>query len=145
VTLFNAFESFNKLIGQNSLTKRVNALNRLRIKIPKKPLVTSRVSFTAEAGGKSRLFAMVDYFTQCSLQGTHKDLMQMLKRVNMVDATFDQDAAVKALCSRMQDYASSMDLTGATDRFPAILQRLVLNRIYHTPDESFEGKFIGSL
>lgn len=144
-SLYRIFEQWNRLTGQLTLSLYVDNLYKKCFQMnSNRTLYHSKVSFSAEAGGKTRIFAIVDYFTQCSLIGLHNDLMRKLKSISVVDATFDQDLACKGLAERKRGYASSMDLTGATDRFPVKIISAVLDLIYKH-EKNFYGETIGSL
>lgn len=95
----------------------------------------SRLSVKQELGGKDRIFAMVDYFSQCALRPLHLKIAEILRTINQ-DGTWDQDKAaekVKHWTSRFTDLYS-IDLTAATDRFPARLQRAVLETLTGSKD-----------
>lgn len=83
-------------------------------------LVSSRISVKKEYGGKDRLFAMCDYWTQITLHPLHDKLASILKTIAS-DATFGQDTAASAIkewTKLSSEPLYSLDLTSATDRFP---------------------------
>ncbi|AVA17449.1 RNA-dependent RNA polymerase [Gigaspora margarita mitovirus 1] len=87
-----------------------------------------RISFKDEPAGKVRAFAMVDYWTQCSLKPLHDLLFSILKEIPQ-DGTFDQMAPAKELLSVRRLATEtwwSLDLSAATDRFPLALQKLAM-------------------
>jgi len=89
---------------------------------------SGRISFKTEAAGKRRAFAMVDYWTQCTLRPLHDLIFSILKEIPQ-DGTFDQIAPAKALLLRgglAKETWWSLDLSAATDRFPLVLQKSVL-------------------
>jgi len=59
----------------------------------------------------------------------HDRLFNLLKEVNHVDGTFDQDLALKKFLERTNsdNFLSSYDLSAATDRLPINLQQDILN------------------
>lgn len=65
--------------------------------------------------GKTRVVAIVDYWTQSALKPYHQALMSLLKRLE-TDCTFNQDNYQRIL-SLPGPYAS-LDLSSATDRMP---------------------------
>lgn len=107
---------------------------RIVSEIDKDELVTSRLSLKQEAGGKNRLFAIVDYWSQTCLKSIHLHMFEFLKNQPQ-DGTFDQNRVstlVKdwtADVSRSQEIYS-FDLSKATDRLPALLLRQIVNDIY---------------
>lgn len=89
-----------------------------------------KLSVKEEAAGKVRLFALVDSWTQWSLNPLHKLIFEIISDIPM-DGTFDQ---LKPL-SRLQGSKSlySLDLTAATDRLPITLQKAILGELF-SPD-----------
>lgn len=84
----------------------------------------------AEGGGKVRVFAMVDYYTQSALKPVHQLLDQMLK-ITRGDGTFHQERLadqVRELTKRGRQLFS-FDLEGATDRLPVTLQKRVMSKL----------------
>lgn len=91
----------------------------------------SRLSIKRELGGKDRIFAMLDYFTQCTLRPLHKKLAKILADIPS-DATFDQDKAALDIMSwteASQPETFSYDLSAATDRFPIAFQTKMLEEL----------------
>lgn len=94
---------------------------------------SGRIAFKTEAAGKVRAFAMVDYWTQCTLRPLHDKIFSILAEIPQ-DGTFDQIKPAKALLARSKIAKEtwwSLDLSAATDRFPLELQKLVLGRMYN--------------
>ena len=52
---------------------------------------TSKLSFLSEGGGKTRVIAIADYWTQVSLLGLHKAAMEALRKLKKTDATYDHE------------------------------------------------------
>lgn len=96
---------------------------------PTERLFASRLNTKSEAGGKTRIFAQVDYWTQVALQDLHHYLMDELK-LYPCDATFDQEQGARLVRSYTRRYKEvySFDLTAATDLLPRKLQVHVLAR-----------------
>lgn len=92
----------------------------------------SKLSIKYENGGKSRIFAIVDYFTQCALEPLHNALAGILSNLKQ-DSTWNQDRGA----AQVRDWTLepiltplySFDLTAATDRFPICLQELILSKL----------------
>lgn len=97
----------------------LNELSELCIHPGNTTLTASRLAVKQEFGGKDRLFAMCDYWTQIALHPLHDRLASILKRIPE-DATFGQDSAALAIKEWTKGLIPlySLDLTSATDRFP---------------------------
>lgn len=90
---------------------------------------TSRLSIKREGGGKTRVFAMVDYWTQCLLNPLHTQLAKILATIPR-DCTFNQGRGVPDLKSWSNcENNYSFDLSSATDRFPLELQKQLLGKL----------------
>lgn len=83
----------------------------------KQPIIASKLSLKQEPGGKNRLFAIGDYFTQSSLKSLHNYLFEVLKGLPE-DGTHSHNY-VSQICKIWSDSPInriySMDLTGATN------------------------------
>lgn len=86
-----------------------------------------RLSVKPEPGGKMRVFAISDYWTQSLCGGLHSYLMRQLSLIPM-DGTWSQGRAAdrvrRATSTNSKVYC--YDLSAATDRFPARFTELVL-------------------
>jgi len=102
---------------------------------PARPVSVSsgRLSIKLEPAGKVRVFAIVDYWTQCALKPLHDWLMDVLKGIP-TDGAFDQHRPIVRLLRKTADLKDtifySFDLSAATDRFPVELQRGLLEVIF---------------
>nr|UPW42175.1 MAG: putative RNA dependent RNA polymerase [Beijing sediment mito-like virus 5] len=95
-------------------------------------LPLGRLAFKEEPG-KVRVFAMSDCVTQWVLHPLHQWLFTILRSISSVDATFDQQAGVDLLQSKIvagKRVVFSLDLSAATDRLPLLLQQALLNCVY---------------
>nr|UJQ92485.1 MAG: putative RNA-dependent RNA polymerase [Mitoviridae sp.] len=92
---------------------------------------SGRLSFKDEPAGKVRVFAIVDYWTQCALKPLHDLIMDLLAEIPQ-DGTFDQAKPVKALLNSIPKGMSlwSLDLSAATDRCPLVIQKLVVGVMF---------------
>jgi hypothetical protein len=90
----------------------------------------SRLAVKREGGGKDRVFAIADYWTQCALDPLHQRLSKILRTIPQ-DCTFDQSKGVEAIKSwtMTSNEIHSLDLSSATDRFPRSLQSKVLEKL----------------
>jgi len=92
---------------------------------------SGRISFKTEPAGKIRAFAMVDFWTQCTLRPLHDLIFSILKEIPQ-DGTFNQLAPAKELLKKSRltkETWWSLDLSAATDRFPLELQKLALGQM----------------
>jgi hypothetical protein len=82
-----------------------------------------KLSVVQDPEGKNRIIAIFDYFSQVYLEGIHQVMFDYLRRIPN-DRTFTQDPIVN-----FPGPYYSLDLSSATDRFPAIIQRMMLDVI----------------
>lgn len=85
-----------------------------------------RISTFGDMEGKTREIAVFDYWSQTVLKPIHDHLMKVLSRIPE-DCTTDQTSFFKKLPKFGPYY--SMDLTTATDRLPAVMQRDIISQI----------------
>jgi len=91
-----------------------------------------KLSVKDDREGKSRIFAIFDYWSQTLLSPLHDWAFSTLRKIPQ-DCTFDQSAGVKKiLATKSNKYFYSYDLKAATDRFPVIFQKNVLSLIFDT-------------
>jgi hypothetical protein len=101
------------------LAKHVPPLN------PNLPL--GKLGFKVEAAGKLRVFAMVDWCTQCLLYPVHNLIFKLLSKLE-TDGTFDQLKPVKRLLAKKGiSTFYCYDLSAATDRLPCSVQSHILD------------------
>jgi len=91
--------------------------------------VLRRISTVPDVDGKTRLIAILDYWSQSILKIYHKDLMSSLMRIQKIDMTFGQGIA--PFGPEDQKY-HSFDLTAATDRFPVAITEIMIAAMYGT-------------
>nr|QOW97243.1 RNA-dependent RNA polymerase [Mito-like albercanusvirus] len=90
----------------------------------------AQMCFLSDRGGKTRVITSCNFFIQKCLSPLHKVFMETLRTIPE-DYTFDQDRA-SATIRRWQKYGYeiySYDMTGATDRFPAAIQAVVVETL----------------
>jgi hypothetical protein len=91
-----------------------------------------RISVKPDREGKSRIFAIIDYWTQTALTPLHDHLYDLLKKIPE-DCTKDQMSGVKKmLMYKSRKWFYSYDLTSATDRFPVVIQERILGMMFDT-------------
>jgi len=90
-----------------------------------------KLSVIEEWGGKARIVAALDYWTQMALTPLHNTVNEFLKELPM-DGSFNQDA----VASRVKEWTKTeglsvncYDLTAATDRIPISLQATVVGHL----------------
>jgi len=100
-----------------------------KIETSNKP-IHSRLHFLAEGGGKTRVVAIGDFWTQQTLKVIHEFLMDTLKRLS-TDGTYSHNrvSLLTMEATRLGKDIYCFDLTAATDRFPALLQKDVISEM----------------
>lgn len=112
-------EALDSLTSNRDLIE--NELSPFLMKIRKSPI--RRLVAFGDKELKVRIVAILDYFSQSALRRLHSYIFRVLSGITQ-DVTFDQSSfKIKAL---EWDYYSSVDLTAATDRFPILVEELVL-------------------
>jgi hypothetical protein len=91
---------------------------------------SARIHFLSEGGGKTRVIAIPDIFTQSVLYPIHAHMMKILRHFKQ-DGTYDHSELANKLTSltRSKDLFC-FDLSAATDRFPVTLQLEVLRALF---------------
>jgi uncharacterized short protein YbdD (DUF466 family) len=93
---------------------------------PTKGKTLRRLSVKKDIESKSRVFGILDYWSQTSLKRLHDELLTLLKTFK-TDCTFDQGSRLGRIVPR--SHFHSIDLSNATDRFPISLQVKVLTEL----------------
>lgn len=75
-----------------------------------------KISYFSDKEGKTRVVAMIDYWSQTVLKPYHSFLMGCLSRIS-TDCTTDQSRFTKHLPNFPGPFYS-LDLTASTDRMP---------------------------
>jgi hypothetical protein len=105
-------------------------MENLAVQTPNNGYVSGRISLLQEGGGKTRVIAVGDYWSQNILRPIHKAVMGVLRRLE-TDGTYGQEAQVERIQRESIGHKSySFDLTSATDRFPVRLQALLLMYVF---------------
>lgn len=79
--------------------------------------------------GKTRIIAIFDYFSQCSLKPLHESLNKILKDGLKEDCTFNQSNFKSLLDLPPGTVYHSVDLKAATDYMPVNYQEYVLSAL----------------
>jgi hypothetical protein len=122
--LYSSISKLNDALGQSWITHWMD--NMARTIDSSDSYITGKLGFSAEPGGKTRVFAIADYWSQTSLKVIQDSLYNTLRSIS-TDSTADQDKGFKSLLE-MSDRKSTycFDLTAASDRLPANLQKFRL-------------------
>jgi hypothetical protein len=108
----------------------IDLMYDLAIETPNKGFCTGRISLIQEGGGKTRTIAIGDYWTQNVLQTIHDKLMSTLRRLR-TDGTYDQGNQVERISTLSKGHKTfCFDLSNATDRFPLVLQEILLSFVF---------------
>jgi len=141
-----------KLLGGNSLGKMIDenleALDILefikpkklagyfsvarwwRTLFPTKSSVIRKLSYFPDKEGKTRVIAIFDYWSQCSLRPLHLHINKLLKSLQ-TDYTFNQGGFKDRLPAEPTGSYHSIDLSAATDRMPIALQKRVIEYLFN--------------
>jgi hypothetical protein len=87
-----------------------------------------KISYFSDKEGKTRVIALVDYWSQASLKPLHILLNRILRRIPR-DCTFNQGAFLEFSSKDSEHSFHSLDLSAATDRMPVALQERVIASI----------------
>jgi len=120
-SLYSSIKELNIVLKQSWITKwmelQASSFNS------KENYLTGRLGFTAEPGGKTRVFAIGDYWSQTSLKVIQSSLYNTLRSIS-TDATDNQNKGFQDLIKESVGKETyCFDLTAASDRIPAIMQR----------------------
>jgi len=91
-----------------------------------------KLAYIEEWGGKCRIVAQLDYWTQMALTPLHETINHFLKEIVM-DGTFSQTRVaniVQVWTKDIKNELYSYDLTAATDRLPIELQMMILKALW---------------
>ena len=127
--LYHHIKEFNQLVNQQFVTAHMEWCNFESRDLDLGNVKTGKISLASERSGKTRLFGIVDYWTQNSLQSMHDWLMKILRSLPC-DSTFDQNKGFERILSKEMSWMASYDITKFTDRVPIDLQTAMLS--YYT-------------
>jgi len=124
--VYDNLREFNQALGQDHITQWLDISSK-SFEPDGRILYTGRLGASAEPGGKTRLFAIGDYWTQTSLKPIQVSLYRTLKSIS-TDCTANQNLGFKSLISISNTKPTyCFDLSSASDRIPAEMQRHRLN------------------
>jgi hypothetical protein len=127
--LLQSMNKFNELLSQSHITQNMIWCRNESLNLPIERKNTGKLSLAAERAGKTRLFAIGDYWSQNSLQSLHDWLMKILKSLPC-DGTYDQHSAFERILGKKVRFMASFDITKFTCRVPLRLQTIMLG--YYT-------------
>lgn len=139
--LWVPFQRLTALWGIPGISRRIIRISDISFRLrkaapwilalmPARRLSLGRIGVKAEAGGKERLFAISDYWTQSLCKPLHDYLMKVLRQLP-TDGTWSQEGCANrvAAATAQGKKLHCFDLSAATDRFPVWFTRLVLSLI----------------
>jgi hypothetical protein len=89
-----------------------------------------KLSIVKDPGGKSRIIAILDYWSQAVMKNIHTEVFKILEQLPQ-DRTFTQDPHVD-----FEGPYYSFDLSAATDRFPIALQERVVRSLFNSQSKA---------
>jgi len=117
LTILASHIGMTKVVGtMTAMSMQDTSLGSTRAGDP----IHGRIHEIFELGGKTRLVAIVDYWTQSIMDPIHRAIGDVLKSFAM-DGVYDQNKSAKAVkeaTSRSDARVYSFDLSAATDRVP---------------------------
>jgi hypothetical protein len=129
--------SFRAFLEESNLTRILRDLfgcirSIIHEAIPNLNPVLGKLAYIEEWGGKSRIVAQLDYWTQMAMTPLHNTINSFLRALPS-DGTFNQHA----LADRVREWTTDpnlevfcFDLTAATDRLPIALQERILTVLF---------------
>jgi hypothetical protein len=119
--LYQALKLLNVGLNQQWITSWLDA--QALLCEDENNLYTGRLGFSSEPAGKTRVFAMSDYWSRLSLKPIQLALYETLKTFS-TDATANQDKGFKTLVEESRGHDTyCFDLSSASDRIPAKMQK----------------------
>jgi hypothetical protein len=99
--------------------------------------IHSKLTQFPEKAGKTRTIAVIDYYSQRCLKPLHKGVMNILASL-VSDGTYSHQNVGKFAQQKTKEksYIFCADLTAFTDRFPAQIQRVLLDELVKDSDLS---------
>jgi hypothetical protein len=122
--LAKSIKDLNHALGQDWITEWME--RQSSSSISEGTVHTGRLGFSAEPAGKTRKFAIGDYWSQLSLKPIQISLYRTLQSIS-TDATSDQDKGFSSLIKESIGHPTyCFDLSSASDRIPAKMQKFRL-------------------
>lgn len=119
--LFNSLKIFNNAMKQNWITQWL--IKQSKSFETEDNYLTGKLGFISENAGKTRIFAIGDYWSQLSLKPIQISLYRTLQSIS-TDSTKNQEQGFQSLVKESLGYRTyCFDLSSASDRIPAIMQK----------------------
>jgi hypothetical protein len=130
----------SELFGDELINERIITLKRLLIAEGKtnSSECHSRIQVFPAGGGKTRIIALYDYWTQRTLRAPHQAIFKNLRKIRE-DSTFGHASAadwLKTVPKGVDIYC--YDLTASTDRIPYWMHDIVLRK--HLPKSEYKDE-----
>jgi len=105
------------------------------------PGIYRKLTAFSDKEGKTRVIAILDYFSQSVLKPLHLYLFNFLRKINQ-DCTFDQNSFKTKI--EGWDIFYSIDLKAATDRFPiSLISQVLKGRLPDSYVKAWEDIMVG--
>lgn len=105
------------------------------------PGIYRKLTAFADKEGKTRVIAILDFFSQTVLKPLHLYLFKFLKKIDQ-DCTFDQNSFKDKI--KDWDIFYSVDLKSATDRFPiSLISQVLKGRLPESYVNAWEDVMVG--
>jgi len=105
------------------------------------PGIFRKLTAFSDKEGKTRVIAILDFFSQSVLKPLHLYLFNFLRKINQ-DCTFDQNSFKDK--SKDWDIYYSVDLKSATDRFPInLISQVLKGRLPESYVNAWEDIMVG--
>jgi hypothetical protein len=128
--LFQSICNLAQLLGEDDIKERIQRLSVLCSDCNPKSSHTGRLHFISEGGGKTRVIAICDYWSQSVCKPIHQYLMEWLKLLK-TDGTYSHNRVASLMKAYTLEgkHPFCFDLSSATDRFPVFLQENVISAV----------------
>lgn len=105
------------------------------------PGIYRKLTAFADKEGKTRVIAILDFFSQTVLKPLHLYLFNFLRKIDQ-DCTFDQNSFKNKISG--WDIFYSVDLKSATDRFPiTLISKVLKGRLPESYVNAWEDIMVG--
>jgi len=134
-SLFKSMHEFANLSNLSRITAALVACAPTPLELNpghREVVLLGRIHSIEEWGGKTRMVAILDYWTQSLLTPLHETVAYFIRRLEQ-DGTFNQQkiiSKVQGWTSDLENKVNSFDLTAATDRIPVSIQVDLLTYLF---------------
>jgi len=128
--LLTSIVNLNKLLGNEWINRMMEA--NVLPNYSDIHSIHSRLGFSPEGGGKTRIFAIGDYWSQMALRPIHDTFMSILKNLE-TDGTYNQERAFARILDKSRGKETyCFDLSGASDRIPLKVQTIMISKLFNS-------------